>query len=1788
MNDANRVNANSMNAERSPRNFLLRVALILGSVCGLSPAIAQDVAIAESNELGPTVDQAVSDARFSDAIRTYLTAAPDANNLGYAAARIYRSLANLSADERYAALVDPVLKERQETLSTPVQTPTAAPPVEFARAIRQRPTENVFAVPQVGSMKGWLWIEYELVRAAVDAGRAVDLSRRIALIEDVEIRQRWSRLLGVVDELQSRAEVDAWVSTVAKNWSQARTMSETDILTLWLASESDSRIQRWWLIDWVTKRAHDERPTWATEMMVTTPSRAPRDDNATLKHWIADAGPLCTANECIVRQYERHAWLAGRDAATRLWLRYPIRQFSEIAVEPFVGGPFKQIGRIGFAERRVHAAHDLDRFDISDLAGGSIKGIWSPYHEYSLPGGFHRLSVERTAQKTVFDVNRHPMLIEEDDRQFPWVDLSTVGGNSSLFRNFSTNRDSEIAERIDLLASGAAAWTSPTGKAGEHWQFAENEIHIGSGPHDSVGWYRRPLAEGEQVAFDVFVDDSTNNAPIATPVVGRTAFLISSNGVRVRWLTDAMLHRSKQTDWTTLANDHELLEPLSRRGPAELKFNRNDWNRVVLKRVQGNIELSLNDVLIYVRKHEPTAASHFGIYAPSENDSTKTDQASLRLRNVVLTGEWPTSLPNELNTNAFARGDRQASHTADFAAKSIIKAEIVAKNYANVRRHLASLPPTKQFEHVERWLFPNGNISRDTLMRMVGYVPPSDPSPLAMADPAFASLIPNAAVPPRVIHPAVDWVQLANAHGFVDRVEARFAKTESTNPQVSLASDLLKAIASADFGSSKQLDASVEQLGALLENGDSALPSRWSYLAFFSLIDETERWSDEVSNLASDGFEKWSSKPNDESLVIATHWMRLIAEHRVGGASKSAERRRAHVVDQTGKAKDALVGGSRFNQQLRGSGRAKPLWVLTKDRQLVHRAGTELDYLMLRTPMPESYAYSASGRAFNSIAMLQEGVLFGADKGDRYQRSQYSGKKLVIDWTPPGRLRSDVAYHAVKQGENLQTFVNGGLLANETISHSAPPWLGFRAWWSTVTAVDHPSVTSEYDAPSVVDLTAPEQATFWSSYYQMKVGGEDSDWHWAASRDAISADENQADLVRIESIQRGPIRGTNFEGLLTYNRPLVTGEQVDYRFYFEPGSYSASPAIGRTVLYVSEDGVATHSVTDRRYDRTNVDPGNMRRFEPWPNGKKLATGWHEASVQLDDDRVLLLIDDHEVYQCPIDSQNDLYFGLFHYCDASRLRVSRIRLRGNWPAISEYKSMLGDPTTLSVEQRLADLPAKFEMDFVGAFGDSTAKRQQELTQYFTTNTRFTWTSRGLRGSSRSNGSWESATLKPRFELIGDFDIRLSFTDLVNDEPENQAGIRLEIEDDQTPSIAVNAGRSRNSQAMQLVSGAAKIVNPDGSTRYPGTHIDDASTSGTLRLVRVGNIVTAFAAPRNTNLFRMLRQQEVSPGPIPIDNISCQVIASGRGSASATFTALSIKAESMRYSPGFNGSPPTAMIARNLVTDKEHVLATSEGDLYHVGSPHISRDKKWVVFNRNDENPSHSHLEIVPLAGGTPPVRLGAGAVPRFSPDSQRIAFFAPREGVGYCNLDGSGRTIVSTEGRPADFPANDTIAYVSSGQIWFHNILTGQAQPMLTDPLDGRYYSYSWQINFGPTGRQVAVKGYRRDPRGSELAILDIDNPGQTEVLLKDAGPLRPQASWLNDGTFLIVGYMPGFPGAGLFIVDPKKPNEFQPFKYQPESIEPQDSDITADQEWVVVTGKRLPVPQEWTGRQLSK
>ncbi|MDA1231788.1 MAG: DUF1583 domain-containing protein, partial [Planctomycetota bacterium] len=104
--------------------------------------------------------------------------------------------------------------------------------------------------------------------------------------------------------------------------------------------------------------------------------------------------------------------------------------------------------------------------------------------------------------------------------------------------------------------------------------------------------YMRPLLDGESVSYEFYYDEGKTTVH---PALGRLAFLVEADGIRIHWLTD------NTNEWTGLAADNAVVEPLNRRGPRVLPLKPTAWNSVVLKMTDGKLNVSLNGEKVYER-----------------------------------------------------------------------------------------------------------------------------------------------------------------------------------------------------------------------------------------------------------------------------------------------------------------------------------------------------------------------------------------------------------------------------------------------------------------------------------------------------------------------------------------------------------------------------------------------------------------------------------------------------------------------------------------------------------------------------------------------------------------------------------------------------------------------------------------------------------------------------------------------------------------------------------------------------------------------------------------------------------------------------------------------------------------------------------------------------------------------------------------------------------------------------------------------------------------------------------
>ena len=155
-------------------------------------------------------------------------------------------------------------------------------------------------------------------------------------------------------------------------------------------------------------------------------------------------------------------------------------------------------------------------------------------------------------------------------------------------------------------------------------------------------YYHRPLRDGDTVTYEFLYEPGQ---VIVHPAIDRLAFLLEPDGVKVHWMT------AGGSDLSGLPADNAAEEPANRRGPRPIPLKPGEWNALKLAMGADKVTIDLNGQTIYERPIEPNLGRQFGLFHYK-------DQTSAQVRNVVLRGRWPETLPTRTLANLTATGSR--------------------------------------------------------------------------------------------------------------------------------------------------------------------------------------------------------------------------------------------------------------------------------------------------------------------------------------------------------------------------------------------------------------------------------------------------------------------------------------------------------------------------------------------------------------------------------------------------------------------------------------------------------------------------------------------------------------------------------------------------------------------------------------------------------------------------------------------------------------------------------------------------------------------------------------------------------------------------------------------------------------------------------------------------------------------------------------------------------------------------------------------------------------------------
>lgn len=592
------------------------------------------------------------------------------------AAAVHRSLLQLSSDEQYeilSAWTLPADGSAVRVLTAIV--PETAPPMEFARAIGQRPKKESFGVASVGDVPGLFCSAGMLVTAADDSGnlrklipeleaRATKGTANAAFVLTLA-RLRDSR--SSVDELQTLLEARL------KSESPEMSIRMEDAVLLAvalqraeLASVCEPLAEKLVRFDFTKSSGPWMAFLRRLRAMAILKCNSPESDAAAILKetpalWISAgdqrlSGTATGSDQALWLTHEDHVQRLSGPGDDLLLFRYPLTGKFELKGEVSV----YEHGVVGMTYGGLSFDATDKLFTVHDVMRPFQESRQWPFVAAPELRLFNRLNIRSDGERVQFLSNLHPgtALPAVSCESSPWLGLQASGFGRTYFRNLEIVGDPVIPREVTLVKdSRLRGWTAPLGEpltkavqplmaaansspaaAPSDWNVAADgvlESRKLETPSEAVSAQRmltwmRPLLEGETLRYEFFYEE---NSSLVHPALGRLAFLLEPGGVRIRWIT------AGPADWTGLEPDHGVIEPLNRKGPRALPLKPADWNAVTLQMLDDKLQVSLNDVLVYTRPVADLSGQHPGFY--HERNLT-----SARIRKVNLIGgaAWPEKL----------------------------------------------------------------------------------------------------------------------------------------------------------------------------------------------------------------------------------------------------------------------------------------------------------------------------------------------------------------------------------------------------------------------------------------------------------------------------------------------------------------------------------------------------------------------------------------------------------------------------------------------------------------------------------------------------------------------------------------------------------------------------------------------------------------------------------------------------------------------------------------------------------------------------------------------------------------------------------------------------------------------------------------------------------------------------------------------------------------------------------------------------------------------------------------
>lgn len=980
-----------------------------------------------------------------------------------------------------------------------------------------------------------------------------------------------------------------------------------------------------------------------------------------LKHWHSAE---CDTNQTCAAGAVKSCWVAGdgyvknlfASSAGLLFFRYPLTGNFKVSATVTDGdaleGGFVYDGILSQPRGRTKSAY------TEHIARPSKRSSRVDLTPTELNSNVCELQI--IGQRSRFRINRHVAITDDKiSGCSPFLALQSRSGQSPGFHSVKITGNPQIPRQVQLLSDhrlrGWSAYHSattvqqPFGDAEERpysWKVKNGQLVserlADSTAAESLLYYHRPLQRKETIAWEFRYRANKQNVH---PALGKIAFLMHPDGVKMHWVTDGQLESSG------LAPDN-LVHDKSAQLTNKLPLKPNDWNKAELTLDAEGVQIRLNGQLVFERSLS-NEANQFGFF-----HNPLTEDAAVR--NVSLTGNWPSTFQAAVQEDLMATNNL-ASRTKErqFVTKLITTEQQNQMGYG-IARDAELLNTEQRYARLLKWVLPD-ETCRDFRL-MGGFVtgafePASPPSSSTGQTPARK--------PGDLVSPALDLVNAAAGIGNLLELETAvmtlFGDVSNPNNRVSkLAILSVIATGTQDFEAARRhLQAATKAFSEIPKKPDGSshadpwpvLVAGWNAIQFAETTDDAVTLLDAFSQHALNA--PFVMGQEGEAVRLLRGMAHYRSDIQNGTCKPIPESSEWKPVDAFGNSAMPLAAGS-------------PKWAVTTDGSLKYYGDSRDDFLFYKTPVVGNFSIEmeVADDKSQSPQILYADHWLGLNSGKTHYLHGRRDFGLKAGEITPSALEVEGSYRLrmnVKDGV-CSYWVNETMIMEEKLPANPDPWLAVRCSAdSKDKTIRRLQLTGSPITPNELDISEQTNLHGWMTTHfkqSMRYAGAD----WLKSGEKIVGSHRTA-----HSLSRR-------ESLLQYHRPLQEDGEIEYVFECSPTTI-VHPAIGRTVFILDPEGVKEHIVTNGIYGHTGPMPENTSVIpdNQLTTDVKLAYGSNRLKVSVKGDDVLLTLNDETIYRKTLSSTlasgNRRYFGLFHYPGESSVCVQKVVYRGDWTTLA---------------------------------------------------------------------------------------------------------------------------------------------------------------------------------------------------------------------------------------------------------------------------------------------------------------------------------------------------------------------------------------------------------------------------------------------------------------------------------------------------------------------------------------